>query len=152
MNIVEIDIFQIKSSKVFEFRYDQEMDNFALKKSIQSNGQIRPIVIDQENEIIDGNKIYKFIMESGQKTISCVQMNINSESEYVMKRLELNTWNKMIDPIVFYKYLKQIKESNMLDKLNVPFKSQSIEGWIELLSWDWDKYKNKQLKSPDTLW
>lgn len=146
MNIQKVNISQIKNSKVFEFRYNSEQDDYCLKKSIE-NGQLRPIVVDQEFEIVDGNKLFNFLVQLGYTEVYCLQINVDN---YIAKRLELNLWSKMIDPIPFYKKLQELGQD--VDKLNIPFKQSDIAGWVEMLSWDWDVYKNKQMKSVNTLW
>lgn len=44
----------------------------ALKKSFQQFGQTRAIVIDENNNILIGNGLYKALAELGEKQISCI--------------------------------------------------------------------------------
>ena len=44
----------------------------ALKKSFQQFGQTRAIVIDENNNILIGNGLYKALVELGEKQISCI--------------------------------------------------------------------------------
>lgn len=148
MNIQKQNISQIKNDKVFEFRYATEADDFCLLQSIKQIGQIRPIIIDQDGEIVDGNKLYGYLKSLGIQEVYTITIPVDN---YAAKRLELNLWNKMIDPIPFYKKLKEIGQDK-LESLNLPFKSSDLNGWVEMLSWDWDIYKNKQMNTSQTLW
>lgn len=139
---------KLKQNKIFEFRYKSEQDDFCLKESVKKYGQLRPIIVTNDMEIIDGNKLYDILISLNIKPEIKI-INIENELDYIKLRLELNCWNKRLDPIPFYKKLEEIKE--LLPMLNIPFPKKDLEGWIEMLGWDWSIYKSK-VQVTDTLW
>lgn len=141
--MIKANISQFKINKVFEFRYHHEYDDHCLKVSFDKYGQLRPIVVDKDFEIIDGYKLYKFMIESGVD--ECFYIQIDSKN-YDEERLEFNIFRKQIDPIPFYKKLATLK----LEEVNLPFTLHTLKGWVELLTWDWGIYKSKT--KGDTLW
>lgn len=141
--MIKTNISQIKTNKVFEFRYDHENDDFCLKKSIETYGQLRPIIVDQEMEIVDGWKLFKILKELNYSEVFFIQLNTN---DYTSTRLEFNSFKKQIDPIPFYIKLKEVNR----ETINLPFKKETLNGWVELLNWDWNIYKNKEMNT--VLW
>jgi len=140
---------ELKQNKIFEFRYKSEQDDFCLRESVKKYGQLRPIITTKDNEIIDGNKLYNFLLEFKSNNIETKVIDINNEEEYIKLRLELNCWNKQIDPISFYKKLRDI--ANFIPTLNIPFSKKDLLGWVEMLSWDWSIYKSNKTQQ-DSLW
>lgn len=141
--MIKVNISQIKTNKVFEFRYDFEADDFCLKKSIETYGQLRPIIVDSDMEIIDGYKLFSFLKEMSYSEVMIKEIKYE---DYNSTRLELNSFKKQIDPIPFYTKLRDIDR----EKANLPFKKETLDGWVELLSWDWNIYKSKT--SDSILW
>jgi len=140
---------ELKQNRVFEFRYKSEQDDFCLQESVKKYGQLRPIIITQDNEIIDGNKLYNYLLEIKSNNIETKIIQVINEQDYIKLRLELNCWTKQLDPIPLYKKLKEIV--NLIPSLNIPFSKKDLLGWIEMLSWDWNIYKSSKTQS-DSLW
>lgn len=62
-----------------------------LKKSIEQHGFLKPIVINENLEIIDGNKRYSVMKLLGKTKIDCVQkQGITSEVDKIIFRKQLN--------------------------------------------------------------
>lgn len=140
---------ELKQNRVFEFRYKSEQDDFCLRESVKKYGQLRPIIITQNNEIIDGNKLYNYLLEIKSNNIETKIIQIDNEQDYIKLRLELNCWTKQLDPIPLYKKLKEIVD--LIPFLNIPFSKKDLLGWVEMLSWDWNIYKSSKTQS-DSLW
>lgn len=140
---------QLKQNKIFEFRYKSEQDDYCLLESIKKYGQLRPILITQDFEIIDGNKLYNILLSLGVDSIQWKVIHTSTDLDYIKLRLELNCWSKRLDPIPLYKKLEEVKDS--ISTLNIPFPKKDLLGWIEMLNWDWSIYKSDKTQS-DTLW
>ena len=140
---------ELKQKQIFEFRYKSEQDDFCLRDSVKKYGQLRPIIITQDNEIIDGNKLYNYLLEIKSNNIETKIIQVDNEQDYIKLRLELNCWSKQLDPIPLYKKLKEIV--NLIPSLNIPFSKKDLLGWVEMLSWDWNIYKSSKTQS-DSLW
>jgi DNA modification methylase len=62
-----------------------------LKKSIEQHGFLKPIVINENLEILDGNKRYSVMKLLGKNKIDCVQKEgITSEVDKIIFRKQLN--------------------------------------------------------------
>lgn len=71
-----MDVISKKISEVIPLEHNVRMHPVkqieALKKSFQQFGQTRAIVIDENNNILIGNGLYKALLELGEKQISCI--------------------------------------------------------------------------------
>ncbi len=86
-------------------------------RSLESFGQIRPIVVDEENTILAGNGLYAALMAKGETSADCYVMTGLSENE--KKKLMLAD-NKIYslgvdDMDVFEEFLKELG-----DDLEIP--------------------------------
>lgn len=137
MELIEIEA--IKSIMGSIKKVDLNKD-FKLKKSIEKYGQIFPIIINQDNEIIKGHNLFKVLSDLKIEKIWVKKINSkNKEQVY----LELNFLQKEIDAVKSYKYMQKIN----LDETVIPFQRIEIENFKKLLSFDWSIYKNQEINS-----
>ena len=70
--VVNIDISKLKPHPINEEIYSyKETEHEELKKSVELNGLIEPIVIQKDNTILSGHRRYKVIKELGFESVEC---------------------------------------------------------------------------------
>jgi len=145
--MIKQDLNTLKTDLVFELRYNCQSDDFCLRRSITEFGQLRPIIIDQNNNIVDGFKMYQILTDLGMTQGLVKQITTDN---YIRTRLELNLFDKKLDPIPIIQQFEKLGEAELL-KMNSPFPRQDMIGWIKMLTWDWTIYKNKEMEG-SVLW
>jgi len=94
----KIKTHQIEDIEISKIKLDEsnpnEMDEMkmeALRKMIQEKGMLQPILIDQDNLMIDGEHRYLAAKEVGLKKIQCYRLNVTDPE----RRLLRQTMNKI---------------------------------------------------------
>ena len=94
----KIKTYKIEDVEISKIKLDEsnpnEMDEFkmkALKKIIQEKGMLQPILINQDNLMIDGEHRYLAAKDVGLKEIQCYRLNVTDAE----RRLLRQTMNKV---------------------------------------------------------
>jgi DNA modification methylase len=91
----------------------------ALKKSIQEFGNLKPIIIDQDNNILDGEQRFIAYSELQRETIESIRVTIRSDADKRIVRQLANKLHGTHDPekdaAEFVEILKQNMEHNLFD-------------------------------------
>lgn len=133
--IKKINIGEIKTSKSVNNK-DLEV-YLLLKKNIKKYGQLYPILIDANFNIIKGNTIYKVLKELDYDDI---WVNIISVGNKDQLYLELKLLKNEPNPIECFKLMKNIDSSDNC----LPYNKKQINDFINLLSFDWNSYKTQK--------
>lgn len=81
-------------------------------------GQLRPIVINEHFEVIDGNKLVRCAIENGKDWVACAQAFFDCYEELVpiysfAASIVLNRYNNQVDLAGFAKKLQKLSESDL---------------------------------------
>ena len=133
--IKKINIDEIKTSKSVNNR-DLEV-YLLLKKNIKKYGQLYPILIDANFNIIKGNTIYKILKELNHNDIWVNIISIDNKDQLY---LELKLLKNEPNPIECFKLMKNIDSSDNC----LPYNKKQINDFINLLSFNWDLYKTQK--------
>lgn len=110
-----------------------------LIKSIKTYGQIKPIVVNEKNEILDGHILLKILKQLNYQDIWTIKVNTQGRpAEQVY--LELNFLDHELDGLESFKYMKKID----LDDNCLPFNRKELEYFISLLSFNWEKFEEEE--------
>jgi hypothetical protein len=120
---------------------EKDINNYFLKKSIETYGQLRPIIINENNEIIDGHKLFRICKSLSYSQVYIKKINISLKEQLYC---ELNLINSKLNSVEVFKYIK-----NFIDINNncLPFSKQELQGFIQLLDFSWDNFDQKNKKS-----
>jgi hypothetical protein len=134
-----IDITLIKDTQIDI--PEEDINNYFLKKSIETYGQLRPIIINENNEIIDGHKLFRICKSLNYPQVYIKKVNISLKEQLYC---ELNLINSKLNSVKVFKYIK-----NFIDINNncLPFSKQELQGFIQLLDFSWDNFDQKNKKS-----
>lgn len=131
MNVSINDITPRKSIK-----NDDASTKILLEKSIKKYGQIYPIIINKQYEIIKGNTIYSILKKLNFETVYVKIIDCDNDDQLY---LELNLLKGEPNPIECFELMKNIdKVDNCL-----PYHKHQIEDFIKLLEFDWSQYKTQ---------
>ena len=111
-----------------------------LTKSIKTYGQIKPIVVNEKNEILDGHILFKILKQLGYKDVWTVEVGTNGRSAEQVY-LELNFLDHELDGFESFKYMTKID----LDDNCLPFNRKELEYFISLLSFNWEKMEDDEV-------
>lgn len=121
--------------------HKKDMSEFNLKKSVKKYGQLRPIIINQKNEIIDGHKLYKVFKELLFKEVWIVRIETDKKEQIYC---DLNINKSELDAVEFFKYVRDFID---IEDHCLPFNKEELKGFIKLLTFDWTKFGKKSSKS-----
>ena len=80
MNIVTMELAAlVKPEKNVRIHTEQQLKEF--QRSVEMFGQIRPIVIDENNTILAGNGLYDTLIAMGKKTADVYQYDDLTENQ-----------------------------------------------------------------------
>jgi hypothetical protein len=134
MDRLEID--KIINTNICIHKKDQS--EFNLKKSVMKYGQLRPIIINQNNEIIDGHKLYRVCKELKLIEVWIKKIDTNKKEQIYC---ELNMIKTELDAISFFKYVRDYVD---LEDHCLPFNKRELKDFVELLKFDWNTFNKKQ--------
>lgn len=90
--IVNIDVEKLKPHPINESIYDFDKDQHTeLKKSIEMNGLLEPITVDNKNQVMSGHRRLHAIKELGWVDVEC---RISSFINPIVSIIELNRYRK----------------------------------------------------------
>jgi len=84
--VVNIDISKLKPHPVNEEIYSyKESEHEELKKSVELNGLIEPIVVQKDNTILSGHRRYKVVKELGFESVECRLVHPTSDKLFLVE-------------------------------------------------------------------
>lgn len=130
-----LNIEEIVNTNICIHRKDQS--EFNLKKSVIKYGQLRPIILNYNNEIIDGHKLYKICKELLFKEVWVIKIDSNKKEQIYC---DINLNRSELDAVSFFKY---VRDHINLEDHCLPFNKKELKGFIELLKFDWEDFGKK---------
>lgn len=123
MNLNEI---KLESVELNLLKFDKDNPNVmtetqreALRNSFETYGNLQPIIIDQDNNIVDGAHRAEIYIEMGQKTISAIRIHLDSDADRRIIRQTMNklrgTHDPQKDAEEFLAILKANQERKLFD-------------------------------------
>jgi ParB-like chromosome segregation protein Spo0J len=136
MELIDINKIKLKDNSL---KKKDALKYQSLYNHIKKYGQLYPIIVTKDMEIVKGRSIYKVCKELGLLEVYINKINvINYDQIY----LELSLITQEVDTI---KILKGIK--NMDEEYILPFSKKEIASFKEILDFNWDQFNTKKRKS-----
>lgn len=110
--------------------------------SVKKYGQLKPIIIDQNDVIIEGHQIYKALQHCSIDQVWTKKIDTSSRKQVY---LELNLSQREIDAVECLLYLKECDLSSAI----LPWAPSKVGEMLEILNFDWDTYRKD--RESDTL-
>jgi len=102
----------------------------SLIKTIKKYGQIYPIIIDNDNNIVKGRHLFKCLQKCGIEEVWVNVVDCNQKQLYA----ELITTENDINPIELFKTFRDID----LEDNCIPYHRDELSDFIKLLEWHKD--------------
>ena len=116
MKTINIKISEIKEREDNPNKMNKsEME--ALKKSIVKFGELQPVLIDQENNLIDGHQRKKAYEELGKKEIPTIQLDLTEQSDKILLSQIMNKVKGSNDPELDINDYKKLLEDFGMEEL-----------------------------------
>lgn len=131
--IVEISVVQKGHYQMHDCtRYS----NFALMRSVKKHGQLRPIITDQNFQILDGNRIFDIMLRLEHKQVWILRRQTDNGDRGIAVVMNLRTVFDKVRPETVYSIVKKNKEV-----LNfIPYPRAQMERWTkDMESVEFDK-------------
>lgn len=101
--------------------------NLALMRSVMANGQLRPIIINQNGEILDGHRLYEAMLRIGYKEVWILRRSTKDNDRCISVAMNLATVFDKVRPETVYSIVKKNKE--VLKYL--PYPRAQMERWTK---------------------
>lgn len=121
-----VDIGLIKKSR-YKIHDCPKQSELALMRSVIANGQLRPIITDQNYEILDGNRLYSAMVAIGYTEVWILQRSMQDDNRCVSVVMNLGTVFNKIRPETVYSIAKKNEEVLNL----VPYPRAQMKRWIK---------------------
>lgn len=132
-----LNIFEIVNNK-FSVKKPDRKKYMKLMKSIKEYGQIKPILLNNKYEILDGHIVYSILKQLNISDVWVKIIDTNKSPEQVY--LELNMLDHQLDGLESFKYMKKCN----LDDNCLPYTKQELEYFISLLSFNWEDFNPEE--------
>lgn len=120
-----------------------------LKYSIKKFGQLRPIIIDEYFEIIEGHLIYKAIKEIGLNYCYILKIENLSLQDKIDIYNSLNLLQNKVKPVDLF---EKWNNSNInLDNNCIPFEKKDIIKYLKYLNWNPEEYSKDRKQISEFL-
>lgn len=131
MELVDINIIIDKNRDI---KKRNDIQEICLLNSIKKYGQLKPIIINNNNEIIEGHNLFRMLkkLDIDQVYIKKID-NVNEYQLYC----ELNLIYNEIDAVDFFVYLRDYVN---IDNNVIPYSKKELTNFIKLLDFDWQEY------------
>jgi len=116
MKVIKKQLADLKRpEKNVRMHNDKQIQEF--RRSIEMFGQIRPIVIDEDNTILAGNGLYETLLSMGRKEADCyVVKGLDEKGKKKLMLADNRIFNLGVDDIsVFDEFMRDLK-----DDLDIP--------------------------------
>jgi hypothetical protein len=110
--------------------------------SVKKYGQLKPIIIDQNDIIIEGHQVYKALKQCSIDQVWTKKINVPNRKQVY---LELNLSQRDVDAVECLLYLKECDLSSAI----LPWTPSKVSEMLEILNFDWDTYRKN--RESDTL-
>lgn len=122
------------------FRNHNERQIEELIKSVEMFGQIRPIVIDEKNEILAGHGLYRALLEMGRTEAEVLQVKDLTEGQKKKLMLADNKIYELgtTDTDIMIKLINDIKEVDN-ESLNIPGFEEEVLELLTAVEFDIDE-------------
>jgi len=130
--LIEVDISIL--NKTSGFTSEEKTDYSLIKVSIMKHGQIRPVYIDENNNILEGNKIVLSMRELNYQKVFCVQLECSLKEK--IKLFNNLTWCDLN----FVKLGLHLKDKQHLMN-EIPITSQDFIDYIDFSDYNPEDYK-----------
>jgi len=139
MGIEMMSLRVIKLSDTGSLKFDDPEKDFNLHKSVEKYGQLRPLIINQDNVLVDGHRLLVALKRAEYTEAMVLKIETNTVEA---AKCEINGLVYEEDPIKFIKALKEVDPENNC----LPLKRAEINYYLELLDFDWKVYDRKKVK------
>jgi len=133
----EVDISTLKKTE--SFTSEDKGNNSLIKSSIHKHGQIRPVYIDSDGNILEGNKIVLCMLELGHKTVFCIELDCNLKDKI---RLFNNLAWSDINYVKLGTYLRH--KQDLMDE--IPLSGQDFTDFVDFSDFNPDDYKDVKVQ------
>jgi len=119
-------------------RYSNEVID-KIKLFVGRYGQLKPIIINKEGKIIDGNLLYTALKENGVTNVDCIELDVDGNEEVAVK-LILTTLVAEIDHIQLSKLISEIvanKHDAQVLNNRIKMTEENIIRYTKLGEVDW---------------
>lgn len=118
MNFVELQNISIKDIKLDKTNPNQMSGESyeALKKVIDKYGYLVPVIVDQNNRIVDGEHRYRALKEAGEESIPVYKIEVGKDDAKMLRQI-MNKLRGEHDETKDAREFKILEESGHLDEL-----------------------------------
>lgn len=154
-------ITDVQTAELKPCEYSHKSDNAiaALKDSIEKFGIQQPIIIDNDNNIVAGNAVFKAAVECGYTTLPCVRITDLSEQEIRKYRIadnktgEFAQWNeeKLKKELSYLQQPEELQfcfDENLMKYMN-PFADLSPSNGSNKSNSDWSQNNADSQRTED---
>ena len=130
--IVELDISTLNRTN--GFTSDERKEHALIKTSILKHGQIRHIYIDENNNILEGNKIVLSMQELGYQKVFCIKLDCSLKDK-------IRLFNNLAwCDVNFVKLGAHLKDKQHL-MTEIPISSQDFVDYIDFSDYNPNDFK-----------
>jgi hypothetical protein len=119
-----------------------------LRALVHKYGQFRPIIINTDNQVIDGWGYLKILKSEGIQEVDCVVYDID-ENESRLMRLRLNLPKSEDDTLFIATELDYLVGEYNLDKISkyLDFELEELRDFTTILQYDWANFKGDVIEN-----
>lgn len=144
MEIMQLDtLFE----RPYSVMHVEEIDNSRLLQSLITYGQLRPIIINETREIVDGMRLLKCLTVLGRKEALVRTIGAQDDYHILTAYLQINLSHAEIDVIAFAEMLDKMQKAEM--SLNTIARItchdlSEVKDIIKLLTFKWSDFERAQ--------
>lgn len=131
-----MELIDINEIKVVEpsIKLPDRVRTAIVQHLLDTFGQLKPLIVDQDNVLIDGHALYDALKRYSFKEVWIKRVTTSNRKQLY---LELNLSHMDIDAVECLKYLRECDLRNAA----LPWTPSKIEEMIKILDFEWDTYK-----------
>lgn len=143
--LVELELKDIGLSHYGEGKKIPVQEFECIVQTLQTFGQTNALIVDQDDKLVAGYKIYKGLKYIEEEYVFCIQMQLTDPDRELLSVL-LNYQDKGYDYVEMSKKLKVIMEKYSVAQLHrfLMMPSHDIQDIAKLLDWSMENYKPKE--------
>lgn len=126
------------------------LDSKIHRAVISSYGQIRPIIINPQNYVIDGWALRNAMREMNYSEAECLVYDLNEDQSRLL-RLQINLPKNDDDLLYIAKEVKGLVEGDFFNfkkvLMNLPYEEKEMRDLINLLDYDYSKLDTVEVDS-----
>ncbi len=150
-----IDINKLQKAN-WNYKKDDESKMQKLIKAMRKRGQIVNLIVRPigkgKYEVINGNHRYDALKSIGAKTAYCCNLKKVSDHEARLIATETNHLEFETDTASFARMIEEISREVSIQEMEetIPFDEKEINGYIDMINFDWTKLDSVIGESSDT--